>query len=121
MTPTHTDTAMPVTFEARERLRNQQRQEAVHLEALLAAQRRLVAQREKADRVIARAEQHIAVRQAEVDRAVLALIETSGVTQTALLLGRTKADIARLARVERRRSAATCPIGWGAAISLRPA
>lgn len=94
---------MPQTFEARERLRDQQRQETIRLEAVLAAQRRLAAQREKADRAIAQAEQGVAAKRYEVDRAVAALVETSGLPRSALLLERSEADLARLARAERRR------------------
>lgn len=102
MSRARTHTAMPVTVEARERLRDQQRQEAIQLEAVLAAQRRLVTQREKADRAIAKAEQDVAAKQAAADHAVAQLVETSGLIRTAVLLGRTKCDIARIARVGRR-------------------
>jgi hypothetical protein len=95
---------MPLTFEARERLRDQQRQEASQLETVLAAQRRLATEREKADRTIEKAEHGVAARQTDADSAVAGLVETSGVTRAAVLLGRSEAELARLARSERRRS-----------------
>lgn len=95
---------MPITLAARERLRDQQRREARQLDAVLAAQRRLDAQREKADRAIMKAEQGVAGKQADVDGAIAGLAMTSGVARAALLLGRTETVIARIARAARHRS-----------------
>lgn len=102
MSPAKT-AAMPQTFEARERLRDQQRQEASRLEAVLTAQRRLAAERAKADRAIAKAELGVAAKQADVDRAVVSLVETSGLARASALLARSEAELARL-RAEYRRA-----------------
>lgn len=104
MTGARVRSAMPLTFEARERLRNQQRQEAIQLEAVLAAQRRLASERNKAGRIIERAELGVAAKQAGLDVAVVGLVETSGLARAAVLLGRSAADLARLVRAERRGS-----------------
>jgi pantothenate synthetase len=93
----------PVTRAARERLRDQQRQEAAQLEAVLTAQRRLAAERDKADRVIENAERGVRARQAFVDAAVVALVQTPGVPRVAALLGRPTSELASLVRAERRR------------------
>jgi pantothenate synthetase len=96
--------AMPLTLDARERLRDQQRQEASRLEAVLAAQRRLASEQNKADRIIEKAEHGVAAKQAGLDVAVVGLVETSGLARAAVLLGRSAADLARLVRAERRES-----------------
>ena len=99
--PTHTG-AMPLALSARERLRDQQQHEARRLAAVLAAQRRLGAEREKAAVVIEKAQHGISARQAAVDDAVLALIDTSGIARTAILLDRPDNELARLQRSRRR-------------------
>jgi hypothetical protein len=103
MSPARSTAAMPQTFEARERLRDQQRQEAGRLEAVLAAQRRLATERAKADRAIAKAELGVAAKQADVDRAVVSLVETSGLARASALLARSESELARL-RAEYRRA-----------------
>jgi pantothenate synthetase len=99
-------TTAPVTRAARERLRDQQRQEAAQLEALLAAQARLATARDKADRVIENAERGVRARQAAVDAAVVALVQISGLPRVAALLGRPTSELTALVRAERRREAA---------------
>jgi hypothetical protein len=96
---------LPLTFEARERLRGQQRQEVDRLEALLVAQRRLDTQREKAARVIGEAERGVAARQVDVERAIVRLVETSGLARVAILLGRPEVELRRLVRSEGRPAA----------------
>jgi pantothenate synthetase len=95
---------LPLTVEARERLRNQQRVEAQQLDSLLTAQRRLARERAKAERAIGKAQRAVASRQSEVDAAIVRLVESSGVPRVAVLLGRAESQIAALVRAERRRS-----------------
>lgn len=106
MSPAGGSTAMPVTLDARERLRDQQRQEAKQLDAVLAAQRRLATERGKADRMIAKAEAGVAMRQADVDAAVVALVEISGISRAAVLVGASDNELNRLVRADRRRVSA---------------
>jgi hypothetical protein len=103
MSPAKSSAAMPQTFEARARLRDQQRQEASRLDAVLAAQRRLATERAKADRAIAKAELGVAAKQGDVDRAVVSLVETSGLPRASALLARSESELARL-RAEYRRA-----------------
>ena len=93
---------MPLALSARERLRDQQQQEQRRLAAVLAAQRRLATEQEKAAAVIENAKQRAAARQAAVEDAVLALIDTSGTARTAILLERPCNELARLQRSRRR-------------------
>jgi len=95
--------AMPLALSARERLRDQQQHEARRLAAVLAAQRRLATEQEKAAVVIEKAQHGISARQAAVDDAVLALIDTSGIARTAILLDRPENELARLQRSRQRR------------------
>ena len=104
MTRRSSESALPLTLEARERLRNQQRAEAQQLESLLAAQRRLTRERANAERSIEKAQRDVAARQSDVDAAIVRLVESSGVPRVAALLGRGAAEIAALVRTENRRS-----------------
>jgi hypothetical protein len=92
---------LPLTLAARERLRDQQREESSRLGVVLAAKRRLVAERERATAVIEKAEHAVANRQATVDESVGALIETSGVTRAGILLGCAPRELAKLVRARR--------------------
>lgn len=93
--------AMPLALSARERLRDQQQQEARRLAAVLAAQRRLTLEQHKESAVIERARRRVAARRDAFDDTVRALIGTSGVARTAILLERPERDLARLKRANR--------------------
>jgi hypothetical protein len=79
-------------------MRDQQRLEAERLGRVIAEERRLGAEQDKADAMIARARDAVARRQALLDAAIAALVDTSGPGRAAILLDRAETDLARLHR-----------------------
>jgi hypothetical protein len=94
----------PITVAARERLRDQQQREARLLASVLAAQRRLTSEHEKADTVIKRARRGIDKHKAALDETVRDLIHSSGVTRAAILLDQDERTLSRLARKSRKQA-----------------
>ena len=88
----------PLTGNARERLREQQRDEAERLASVLAAQNRLDAERDKRAGVVRSADEAVARRQRAVDEATAALSAVVGVERTAVLLERPVREVARLVK-----------------------
>jgi hypothetical protein len=99
------DASMPLSRAARDRrrdrMRDQQRLEAERLGRVIAEERRLAAEKDKADAVIARARDAVARRQALLDAAIAALVDTSGAGRAAILLDRAETELARLHRTHR--------------------
>ena len=92
---------MPLALSARERLRDQQQQESRRLAAVLAAQRLLALEQDKESAGIDRARRRVAARRDVFDDTVRALIDTSGLARTAILLNRPERELARLRRARR--------------------
>jgi hypothetical protein len=92
------DATLPFSREARERMRDQQRLEAERLSRVLAEQRRLSVEQQRADDVIAAARDAVAKRQHRLDQAIAALVDTSGPGRAGILLDRPEAEMLRLHR-----------------------
>lgn len=90
--------ATPMDLAARERLRDQQLDEARALATVLAAYRRLAVEQRKADRSIEQARCRVAVQRDAANDTVRALIKTSGVARVAILLDRPQRELVRLER-----------------------
>lgn len=91
----------PLDLAARERLRDQQLDEARTLATVLAAHRRVAVEQRKADRSIEQARGRVAALQDAADDTVRALIKTSGVAHAAILLDRPQRELIRLERAGR--------------------
>jgi hypothetical protein len=85
---------------------------------VLSSQKRLASEQARAARITEKANELVALRQDEVDDAVIDLIAGSGLARSAALLGRSENAMARVARSRRRaRGASSRP----AAEPARPA
>jgi hypothetical protein len=106
-------TATPVALTARERLREQQKLEAAKLAAVLAAEERLAAERQRHTAAIAAADAALAAQGALVADATCALIDVSGLERAAAILGRSKSELGRIARDHRAANSAPAPADNG--------
>ena len=94
--------SLPMGSAARERLRDQHQQETRHLDAVLAAHTRVLAERQRAEAMVRKAERAVGVKQQILDDAVLALIDSCGLPRAAVLLDRPAGELAGLQRSRRR-------------------
>jgi pantothenate synthetase len=93
---------LPTGFDARARLREQQRRENEQLSAVLSAETRLAAEQRRYESAVNRAARQLAGKRAFRDAQVVALVEVAGVLRTSTLLGWRQADLTRLRRAHDR-------------------
>ena len=108
-----------ISWSARERLRDQQRQEASKVAAVLAAEKLLEAQRHRHAGQVAAADAALAARELAVTNAIGALVECSGIDRAAAILGRPASAIRRTVR-GRENEPASGPAGGFDAGSAAP-
>jgi signal transduction histidine kinase len=89
----------PAKEAARQRMREAQRLEAVALDAVTRAERRIVAAQERARQVMAASEATVATAQHEHATAIAALVGISGVDRAALLVSQSAADVRKAVRI----------------------
>ena len=91
----------PAKERARQRMREAQRLEAVALDAVTRAERRIVAAQERARQVMAASEATVAAAQHEHATAIAALVGISGVDRAALLVSQSAAEVRKAVRSAR--------------------
>ncbi len=99
--------ARPLTQAARDRLRAQVRREQELAAGVLASESRLEAETEKRNAAIAAHDRMVAARADDVADALIAYVDESGVgvERAAIILGRSRNELARIVR-ERRQATA---------------
>jgi hypothetical protein len=107
---TKTD-GLPSGFDARARLREQQRRESEQLTAVLSAETRLEAEQRRYEAAVDRAATQLADKRAFRDAQIVALIDLAGVPRTSILVGWRQADLTRLKRAHNRDSERTSDRG----------
>jgi hypothetical protein len=98
---------LPAGFDARARLREQQRRENEQLTAVLSAETRLEAEQRRYEAAVDRAAAQLADKRAFRDAQIVALIELAGVPRTSSLVGWRQAELTRLKRAHDRASEST--------------
>jgi hypothetical protein len=88
----------PVKEPARQRMREAQRLEAAALDAVMRAERRIVAAHERSRQVIAASEATVAAAHSEHAKALAELVDVSGVDRAALLVSQSAADVRKAVR-----------------------
>ena len=93
---------LPAGFDARARLREQQRRENEQLTAVLSAETRFEAEQRRYEAAVDRAATQLADKRASRDAQIVALIDLAGLPRTSSLVGWRQADLARLKRAHNR-------------------
>jgi hypothetical protein len=102
-----TTDGLPSGFDARTRLREQQRLENEQLTAVLSAETKLEAEQRRYEAAVERAATQLADKRAFRDAQIVALIELAGVPRTSSLVGLRQADLTRLKRAHNRAGEST--------------